>query len=87
MKYRKKPVEIEALQWTGQNHKEVSNFCRNSYFFHIEIDKSSTTIYIETSKGTIIAKEGDYIIKDGKGEYYPCKEDVFNLTYDKINYI
>ena len=80
-------MTIEYIQYNGNNHKEVSNFCTNSYFFHTEINKSSTTIYIETSKGTIIIKEGDYIIKDTKGEYYICKEDVFHLTYDKINFL
>ena len=78
-----KPIEIKAIQYNGNNHIEVANFCANSYFFHTEIDKSSKTIYIESNKGTIIAKEGDYIIKGIKGEFYPCKSNIFELTYTK----
>lgn len=79
-----KPIEIEAIQYNGNNHVEVSNFCTNSYFFHTEIDNSLTKIlYIETLEGSLKAQEGDYIIKGVKGEFYPCKPDIFELTYTK----
>jgi hypothetical protein len=84
MKYTKKPVTIDAIQWTGTNHKEVADFCTNSYFFHTETDNSLTKIlYIETLEGSLKAQEGDYIIKGIKGEFYPCKPDIFELTYTK----
>ena len=84
MKYIKKPVTIDAIQWNGNNHKEIADFCKYSYFFHTEIDNLLIkTLYIETLEGSLKAKEGDYIIKDIKGEFYPCKEEIFLLTYDK----
>ena len=84
MKYIKKPVTIDAIQWNGNNHKEIADFCKNSYFIHTEIDNILIkTLYIETLEGSLKAKEGDYIIKDIKGEFYPCKEEIFLLTYDK----
>lgn len=92
MKYRKKPVEIEALQWTGQNHREMFNFLggedteymtASGVNFYIDFNKIEGGLVIKTLEGEHIATIGDYIIKGIKGEYYPCKEDVFNLTYDK----
>lgn len=75
-KYRKKPVEIEAIQWTGENAKEILAFAKDSY-----IDKDNYTLKIDTLEGTHIASRGDYIIKGVKGELYPCKPDIFEMTY------
>ena len=96
MKYRKKPVEIEALQWTGQNHREMFNFLggedteymtASGVNFYIDFNKIEGGLVIKTLEGEHIATIGDYIIKGVKGEYYPCKEDVFHLTYEKINFL
>ena len=77
MKYRKKPVEIEAVMWTGYNFdiiKEMSD--RN-----IQISGKDLLIY--TLEGVMKASIGDYIIKGVSDELYPCKPDIFNLTYEK----
>lgn len=78
MKYRKKPVVIEAIQWTGGNITEVCNF----------LPKSGWTlgkgINIETLEGTMRADKGDYIIRGVNGEYYPCKPDIFEKTYEPV---
>jgi hypothetical protein len=79
MKYRKKPVEIEAIQWTGDNLVEISQFMTNGRY-----DSKTQTIQIETLEGTMSANIGDYIIKGVKGEFYPCKPDIFEQTYDKV---
>ena len=79
MKYRKKPVEIEAIQWTGDNLVEISQFMTNGRY-----DSKTQTIQIETREGTMSANVGDYIIKGVKGEFYPCKPDIFEQTYDKV---
>lgn len=93
MKYRKKPVEIEALQWTGENHIEMFNFLGGKNIehmttsginFYIDHNKVKSGLVIKTLEGEHIATVGDYIIKGVKGEFYPCKEDIFHLTYDKI---
>lgn len=85
MKYRKKPVEIEAVQWNGDNLKEVLEFSKDAY-----LGKDDRTLFIETLEGDMKASIGDYIIKGVNGEFYPCKPDIFEKTYDKAdvkNYI
>lgn len=91
--YRKKPVVIWATQWTGQNHREMHDFLLGNpdeYLKtkgeHFEIDHSKVEggLIIKTLEGEHIASIGDYIIKGVKGEYYPCKPDIFEATYDKV---
>jgi hypothetical protein len=77
MKYRKKPVEIDAIQWTGDNNIEIFKFCNMSYI-------NDQELRIQTLEGSMIASVGDYIIKGVKGEFYPCKLDIFEMTYEKI---
>ena len=77
MKYRKKPVEIDTIQWTGDNKLEIFDFCNMSYITDQELR-------IQTLEGSMIADKGDYIIKGVKGEFYPCKPDIFELTYEKV---
>lgn len=78
MKYRKKPVVVEAVQWKGNNHKEVIDFAENKIWFD-----ALGNIWIATLEGDMVAKKGDYIIKGVQGEYYPCKLDIFAETYEK----
>lgn len=78
MRYRKKPVEVEAVRWNGNNHKEVIDFAENKIWF----DRLGN-IWIATLEGDMVAKKGDYIIKGVQGEYYPCKPDIFAETYEK----
>lgn len=77
-RYRKKPVTIEAVQWTGDN---ISEICK---FTHKDINHllCSGHLYIKTPEGFHRAAVGDYIIKGVKGEFYPCKPDVFAQTYE-----
>lgn len=92
-KYVKKPVVIEAVQWTGENYDECMNFmgqdCGNkvAYEDYEELCVESGNIYIDTLEGKLIASKNDWIIKGVKGEFYPCKSDIFELTYDKVNTI
>lgn len=79
MKYRKKPVVIEAVQWTGDNLKEVDEFMGVKY---IEVDTNA--ILIQTLEGDMLASIGDYIIKGVQGEFYPCKPDIFKATYEEV---
>ena len=75
-KYRKKPVVIEALQWTGSNLAEITQFVGDA----LRID--SGEVYILTLEGEHHASIEDYIIKGVKGEFYPCKPDIFKQTYE-----
>lgn len=80
--YRKKPVVISAVQWTGENVNEIQEFCANAKF-GVEIG-GSKKLEIQTLEGTMRADIRDYIIRGVKGEFYPCKPDVFEKTYEPI---
>lgn len=80
MKYRKRPVTIEAVQWTGRNIEEIGRFTGNKAAFDLIFE----TVKIETLEGTMVASIGDYIINGVKGEYYPCKPDIFEQTYELV---
>lgn len=93
MKYRKKPVSIEAVQWTGENHREMWDFLTgktDEYMradgdnFYIDHGKVRGGLVIKTLEGEHIVGIGDYIIKGVAGEFYPCKPDIFEKTYDFI---
>lgn len=81
MKYRKKPVVVEAVRWTGNNHAEMCDFIDPEHF---EILARSGLI-IHTLEGDLHASIGDYIIKGVEGEFYPCKPDIFFQTYEAVN--
>ncbi len=81
-KFRKKPVVIEAVQWTGVNKTEIEDFTH----LHLEYctDLTVQCIVIPTLEGEHAATAGDYIIKGVQGEFYPCKPDTFEQTYDEV---
>ena len=81
-KYRKKPIVIEAMLWDGEYETlyDVLWFTGIKEFY--TTDKNE--IPIHTSEGTMLASVGDYIIKGVNGEFYPCKLDVFEKTYEKV---
>lgn len=79
-KFRKKPVVIDAVLWTGENPGELDAFCGDS----IDWNKAHGELLIATSEGDMIAREGDWIIKGVKGEFYPCKPDIFEATYEPV---
>jgi hypothetical protein len=79
--FRKKPVVIEAMQFTEEDKNRVFNWVTcNHYAGFDENDKP--TLKIETLEGDHTACLGDWIIKGVKGEFYPCKPDIFELTYE-----
>jgi hypothetical protein len=82
-KYVKKPVEVEAVQWTGDNRPEIWDFCSLCYF-NTDMETGELKLIIQTLEGNMGASIGDFIIKGIKGEFYACKEDIFKLTYDKV---
>ena len=87
MKYRKKPVVIEAIQWNGDNLYECLCFINcdtKGIPLHDIFHNVKNEIGIQTLEGTMIASVGDYIIKGVNGEFYPCKPDIFEKTYEKV---
>jgi hypothetical protein len=82
-KFVKNPVEIEAIQWTGKNINEIFQFTGSQ---EIGEDFLSSELTIDTLEGKMTATKGDWIIKGVKGEFYPCKPDIFELTYSPKNF-
>ena len=79
MKFRKKPVIIEAFQWTID---EVPQWWKDRTDITIGVQYGSA--FIPTLEGTMEARAGDWIIKGIKGEIYPCRSDIFEETYEKV---
>lgn len=78
MKYQTRLVTIEAVRWTGDNRKEIESFVNDgSAHFTVE-----GRLFIKTLEGNMEACISDQIICGLKGEFYPCKSDVFDLKYE-----
>jgi Holliday junction resolvase RusA-like endonuclease len=79
----KKPIEIEAVQWLGNNREEIENFIGDYLDGFIKPDLSQ--FMINTLDGKTIASLNDWIIKGIQGEFYPCKPDIFEWSYSPLN--
>lgn len=86
MKYRKKPVIIEAIQFEDNSDRiiEIHEFMGGDTIRVNYEDKDNPYLKIETLEGTMKASVGDYIIKGVNGEFYPCKPDIFEKTYERV---
>jgi hypothetical protein len=90
--YRKKPVVIEAVQYNNLNRKEIEKFVGKKLHQELETETAylagkgspKFSLIIETLEGNHKAMPNDYIIKGIKGEFYPCKPDIFEATYEKL---
>jgi len=88
-KYRKKPIVIEAMKLTRNFASNVIEWLKNENAAYSdynlgEFAEDSCYILIVTLEGVMEAQEGDYIIKGIKGEFYPCKPDIFEASYEKV---
>ena len=86
-KYRKKPVVIEAFEWTGgpdqtEDPEWIIDAIRTNLVWFNNPGTKHCNMEIKTLEGNHVANQGDYIIKGVKGEIYPCKPDIFKMTYD-----
>ena len=95
MRFRKKPVVIEAIQWTGGNFDAVYAFGggdisspegiqRAKITCHDDRNAAAEPLYVDTLEGTTRASVGDWIIRGIKGEFCPCKPDIFEATYEAV---
>ena len=86
MKYRKKPVIIEAIQFEDNSDRiiEIHEFMGGDTIRVNYEDKDNPYLKIETLEGIMKASVGDYIIKGVNGEFYPCKPDIFEKTYVRV---
>ena len=79
MKYRKKPVIIEAVRWTGSITPEMEDLLGE-----VKVLPKGSSLLIPTMEGVMEARRGDYIIRGVNGELYPCKPDIFKKTYELL---
>lgn len=79
IRYKTRPCEIEAIQWTGKNIIELLDWGQGKILWNDADD-----LFIDTLEGRMKASINDYIIKGLRGEFYPCKPDVFEKKYEKI---
>lgn len=85
MKFRKKPVVIEAIQWDGTNKRldDIRRFMKPNYPAR-GTETHPDSLMIHTLEGDHRADKGAWIIKGVKGEFYPCKPDIFEQTYEEV---
>ena len=87
MKYRKKPVIIDAVQWNGTNQDEIVILNKDSgrdLMFEDDFIEDKPVVLIKTLEGEMRADKGDWIIRGVNGELYPCKPDIFEKTYELV---
>ena len=80
MYYVKKPIPVEAIQWTGDNFDDIHDFIIGQPI----VITTFNELVISTLEGEMKAPIGSWIIRGPLGEYYPCRKDVFQKTYDPI---
>lgn len=80
-KFRKKPVEIEAIQFDGSNGVEIAKWV-TGHGQDAQLNRGE--VYLVTLEGVMHASPGDYVIRGVQGEFYPCKPDIFAATYDAV---
>lgn len=97
-KWRKKPVVIEAIQWDGKNQREMFDFLTNGRKVNCDVTLDEDTfridlvnggcqvgnLIIKTLEGEMTANIGDFIIRGVSDEFYPCKPDIFEKTYELV---
>lgn len=84
IKARKKPVTVDAIEFTGWNWAECQQFMSDEPLFFTQEVRYQDEMYIDTLEGKMRADVGDYIIRGVSNEYYPCKPDIFHMTYDIV---
>ena len=84
-KYRKKPVVIEAMHFGYVAHKTLLQFCPSARIVWKDNGESVSHLVIPTLEGEMRANVGDWIIRGVQGEFYPCKPDIFEQTYEEAS--
>ena len=83
MKFRKKPIVVEAMQFTNETKNQVFNFVSCNRYADFD-SKNNPILVIETLEGDMVTSLGDWVIKGVNGEFYPCKPNIFEKTYEKV---
>lgn len=89
-KFRKKPVEVEAVRWSGDNEDEIVSLTGREYFTHLDPEDTAddpeltAQVFDRLHSTWVGVYTGQWIIKGVKGEFYPCAADVFAATYEAV---
>ena len=83
--YRKKPVEIQAMELTHENGGAVASWCGGVLRGGPGGGSRGGMVLIDTLEGTMTASPGDFVVRGVQGEFYPCKPDIFAATYDPVS--
>jgi hypothetical protein len=85
MRFRKKPVVIEAMLYDGTEDgwRDVTDWA-NEVWFRVDGDQPKRALEIHTREGVMRADPGDWVIRGVAGEFYPCKPDIFEQTYEEV---
>ena len=78
--FRKKPVIISAMLYTGENYREIEMWSNKKVYF---VFATEPFMAVDTLEGKMRVSVGDWVIRGVKGEYYPCKPDIFEATYEE----
>jgi hypothetical protein len=91
-RFRKKPVEVDSVQWTGDNHAELDVFTGGNFAVLTEEDRANcadpeaTAQVFDVLHSTwVLVRDGDWIVRGIQGEFYPCRSDVFTATYEEVS--
>lgn len=84
--YRKLPISIEAIQWKGDNSTDVAAFTSGKWYPDDGRREEGITalVYDELHSTWVGMHDGDWVIKGIQGEFYPCRDDVFRTTYERL---
>jgi hypothetical protein len=88
-RFRKRPVEIEAMQWTGRNLAEMKEFAPSVFSPNDPEDRPedpdiTAEVYDNLHSTWVGVHDGDWVIRGIRGEFYPCRPDVFAETYEPV---
>lgn len=83
-RYRKRPVVIEALPWTGDNQQAIHDFTGGIGHFRGD-PREGFDLVIDTLEGSLSASVGDFVVKGVQGEFYAVKPDIFEATYEAVD--
>lgn len=78
--FRKRPVDVEAFQWHGEEVEGFERICVGKD----ELSNDCYNLVIPTLNGPVYAVEGEWIVKGIEGEFYPCRDDIFKKTYIEV---
>ena len=88
MKFRKRPVVVDAWQWNGEDKEKFPYWLQGRLdiqFVNLDELTGLRLLLVDTQHGNAECSEGDWLIKGIKGELYPCKDDVLQATYERVD--